>query len=1651
MSRKPLQNRLENLFKTFEDIEAAQPEHNPAPMQGWYWECSPDGEYLSCSPEVTSYLGLTADVFQGQSISSFQVDPASTAALQAIFQNDSSQTETEVVFLSNDRKPVNARFTVLARIGQNGHAARVQGFVQVLSQPIEEKPREIDSPAPQPAKAAPPKPKPAKKIVTGTLNAGGLAIEGENIRPSSKVWTNAAAQSLTTRQPVTQSLEPGQPSVIAMPLNLRERSGILEIVDDLNGRKWSEEDRQFVQEVANQLALAIENAELYQTVQLELGERTRAEQEIREHYKDLATLNIAGQELSRMTSSQEIFNLVAMIADQLTESDVLRVAQYDVVKRMVAFPIIREQGANNSLEFTQLGNDVAGYLFWTRKPLLIARNLASEFVDKGISLPEKLPASMLAIPMLAGDRPVGAIILEAHTREEAYSNTHIDLLSALSAQATISLENATLFQEIRAALAAIENRERYQANVAQVAATLSKYGSKSLPEVLASLGQAAQSERVFFAEAHTAENGEQYWLVNSEWNSRENTTGTIIELNRRIASAKLSYVRTQLQDAGWLAADTLTLPPPDRDFFTERSTGSILILSVPGQTTLPGFIAFEHSQNKRDWQQDEIRLLQVAADSLSNTMLRENLLKQVQVSLRDTENLYTLSHNLALTSNLDEMLAQVAAGLNSEENSQFNLVIFNYAQDGALQSMAIAASHGAAALPVGHELSLSVYKEAFCRNSNAYFDDLETAGIPDAARQAWLLENNHSAALLPLWTGKRQTGLLYALSSVKNAFSDQFKRYTPAIIDQLATLVENTRLFDETQEALSETGLLYRISDAISQAETPQELARIVAEHLMPTGAERVSLLQVTLSSNGEPSEVEVIGFYDAAGEFQRAGLRIPAANLPLIQTIGSEPVIIQNVKSSHFDPVSRKTLIQLQIQSGCLYPLLSTGSLVGLLLVSSSQITEFKPEEIRRLQVAANSMAVTMEKQNLLREAQRRALELQTAAEIARDTSSTLSLDDLLSRIVPLICERFNYYHASIFLLDADQKFAVVRESTGEAGKDLKARKHKLAVGSRSIIGTVTATGEPLVVNDTNAYANYYPNPLLPETRAEMGIPLKLGSQIIGALDIQSTRANSITDDDVSVLQILSDQIAIAIENARAYEISQQAVEEMREVDRMKSQFLANMSHELRTPLNSIIGFSRVILKGIDGPINETQTQDLSAIYNSGQHLLNLINDILDLSKIEAGKMELSFSEVHIGELADSVMSTGIGLVKGKPVRMEQIIPEGLPSARADGTRVRQVLLNFISNAAKFTDEGSITIEAGVKIGPKGKPELMITVTDTGPGIAPEDTHKLFQPFSQVDDSPTRKTGGTGLGLSICRSLIDMHGGRIGLLRSQVGVGSTFFFTLPLYDESLSHTPPAQHSPRAGTTILAIDDDPQIIGLYERYLKPQGYQVIGLTNPAQAVELARTLQPAAITLDVMMPEKDGWHVMHDLKNMPETRNIPVIFCSIIDQEEKAFSLGAADYLVKPFLQEDLIQAIQRLNPAGKIHRVLVVDDSIDDLRLVQKMLEGNDLQVDLAEGGQRGWEALQAQPPDALVLDLFMPDLNGFEILARLRNDPLLQSLPVIVLTGADLTAEQRVQMIEMGQKYLPKGRLSENELVNAIEQALQAYQLTPTTPPEE
>lgn len=484
---------------------------------------------------------------------------------------------------------------------------------------------------------------------------------------------------------------------------------------------------------------------------------------------------------------------------------------------------------------------------------------------------------------------------------------------------------------------------------------------------------------------------------------------------------------------------------------------------------------------------------------------------------------------------------------------------------------------------------------------------------------------------------------------------------------------------------------------------------------------------------------------------------------------------------------------------------------------------------------------------------------------------------------------------------------------------------------------------------------------------------------------------------------------------------------------NQMKSQFLATMSHELRTPLNSIINFTRILSSGARGSVNEGQVDYLNRVCASGEHLLGLINDILDLSKIEVGRMELYKEPCQIDELARHVIDTATGLIKEKPIELRQSITPGIPAVMADRTRIRQVMLNLLSNAAKFTDAGTITL--GIS---RADNQVVVSVTDTGIGIAPEHLDTIFEEFRQVDGESNRRYGGTGLGLAICQRLVELHGGWIWV-ESTLGGGSTFFFSLPIETDVPLYAPdtkaPEVEAPfdPDGPVVVVIDDDSAAIEIVMSYLKRDGYTVYGVRDSRRALDEARRLRPAAIILDILMPHKDGWEILAELKADPELQTTPVVLYTIAEERQLGMHLGASAYLIKPIDEAQLRGTVNQLVGGGGT--VLVIDDAPDVLEMVSSQLEQtSNCRVITANGGQAGLDRVAVQRPDVIILDLMMPDVDGFAVLKQLEDNPSTYDIPVVVLTAKDLTADERNVLNRRVRSLLTKGSTTPEHLVRKV-----------------
>ena len=468
----------------------------------------------------------------------------------------------------------------------------------------------------------------------------------------------------------------------------------------------------------------------------------------------------------------------------------------------------------------------------------------------------------------------------------------------------------------------------------------------------------------------------------------------------------------------------------------------------------------------------------------------------------------------------------------------------------------------------------------------------------------------------------------------------------------------------------------------------------------------------------------------------------------------------------------------------------------------------------------------------------------------------------------------------------------------------------------------------------------------------------------------------------------------------------------------RAKSVFLANMSHELRTPMNAIIGYSEMLTEDAEDDGNEEAAGDLRKIHNAGTHLLSLINDVLDLSKIEAGKMTLYLEKFEVGSLVDGVVSTIDPLIKKNGNRLNVSIDPTLGEMRADVTKVRQAIFNLLSNAAKFTHEGEIGLNLQGE-NSDGEDWIRMSVSDSGIGIPPEKIDRVFEEFSQADDSTTRNYGGTGLGLPISRRFCQMMGGDI-TVSSVVGEGSTFTIRLPLIVQDESETTEVStesttivpSGSEKGPVVLVVDDDPNALDLLSRTLQGSGLEVVTAGDGPQALELARSLRPAAITLDVLMPGMDGWEVLGELKADPETRDIPVIMVTMTDDREVGYALGATEFLTKPINRGELVKLLNRYAPKAATRRALMVEDLPQDRDLMRRALEQENWQVVEAENGRVGLDRLTEGEFSLILLDLMMPLMDGFEFLMEVRKVDEWRRIPILVVTAKELTEEDRQRL---------------------------------------
>jgi len=1243
---------------------------------------------------------------------------------------------------------------------------------------------------------------------------------------------------------------------------------------------------------------------------------------------------------------------------------------------------------------------------------------------------------------------------------------------------------------------------------------------------------------------------------------------------------------------------------------------------------------------------DPQRILTTMADMSSTAIDNNYLVASTQIALQETASLYGAASSINRSSNLQEVAIAIETSLDSLQADMFAVYVMIEGQVQVLVSR-----NFEEAIANGLDLEELVTVPLRDDGSGIYVVDLMRSSIGRIERM--LLESGQisTLAIANLRIKDEQGGRIFVGYHSQHTLSVGEQRFLTTVSDSASVVINNIVLLEEIQGSLQETSTIYQASRALTDASNPLDVLNVITDFLIDPSIDRVMILMLNRPQwDSVAARAEVAVMWQVDGKRDLMGMELSAETFGAWEQLSTDRILsFDNINDpdSGLKGKAYNEFAKLGANSVALIPLRVPSRSIGVIWLSRSIPAPFIDRELRVYQAFAEQTSLSLEASRLLAQTERRAGQLETTTQIAQRVGQIIDIDQLLPQVVNLIRDQFGYDHVQVFLMDNKNDWAILRASTGDAGRQLLAVNHALQKGSRSVIGRVTETGEITLALDTaDANVVHKPNPYLPNTRSELALPLIIQDRVVGALDVQSNRSNAFEQEDIQALTALAAQIAIAIDNVRLYDESQsranelaflfdvttaataadtlkdalQAIterladsmetltaaiylpqkytdakknvktlmkptalvggdqpiselsevavgdsenligivastlqsqivpniarevryapissaaqsaimvpissgselvgmviledespnaydndtltlmltlggslaaviqntllvdrlqssnEQLREIDRLKSQFLANMSHELRTPLNSIIGFSRIMLKGIGGTLSELQEQDLTTIYNSGQHLLRLINDILDQAKIEANEMTVKSAYFDVKPTVEGVKSIAIGLMKDKTLQLIVEVAPNMPQAYADEFRTRQILLNLMSNAIKFTEEGSVTLRVYATSLDDGQTTVIrADVIDTGHGIDEKDMPILFEQFRQIDNSLTRTVGGTGLGLPISKAFAELQGGRL-FVESRVGEGSVFsviFPTKPLdgkQDDQKPLVSADETKPNADTAVinrkdimrqatqimptvqamptkrevLLVEDNKDVVDQYRRALQREGFDVQTADHPSYAEAMVGQMRPTVVVMDVNFAAGQGWAILQNLKRRDDTSDIPIVVSSLSNESERAIEYGAYQFIQRPFMPDVLVKAVLLAEKEQSGDRILIIDDQPEAIRLLKQLLSqyGN-YRVYEAESGKEGISLVARRRPSLIILDLRMPDMDGFAVLDELRANPETASIPVMVVTGdVDLAIGEREQLQNI--RVVPKSGINEetyNVFLNDVKSSL-------------
>jgi signal transduction histidine kinase len=1098
-------------------------------------------------------------------------------------------------------------------------------------------------------------------------------------------------------------------------------------------RAFLDEESAFIGSLVGRVTSYIENLQFTEQIQL--------------RSKELSILNELARSLSALVDEGQIAEALYQHICRLVNVDDFFIAYYDPGSQIVSFPLTYIYGKRIEVDSRILGEGLTDYIIRHREPLLIGDNILDFMKEIGVKFipvgDDKPSLSWLGVPILYGEDVLGVINVQTVSIPNLYKEHDRDLLVSVANQAAVVIKNARAYVQTQKALADRKSAElmiQKRAAELETVAKLSMVVSNILdPQKLLKVfvDQAKREFVLYHVHIYLLDESQQQLILSA--GSGEIGQKMVAENWRIPIDREHSLVAKVARERQGVIVNDIHSEPDFLPNIYLPDTQSEMAVPLLVGDTIYGVLDVQ-SDNINHFSEEDLSIQTTLASQVAIALQNSTLYSNTQKALADREVLLATSDSLYAGANqiihartISDVLFSMIECTDLKNFDRAEITFFDHPWVDETPNLGIVAAtwekNGDRSLHIkGSSYPIKNFPlTAYVRSdSPTFISDLETDDRLDSKARASGLLYGKTLAWFPLVSGGEWYGWLSAASNQTLMLTENTLRQIESLVSMGAAVIQSQRLQEGMENRLHEL----------------TELQRVMSREAWST-----YLYQ---------RENEITGYV-----FDNLSTR----------TISSEDLLSYqtNQQSSGLVEIPHHKKVPLAIG----------GETVGFLGVKEDVIRILTEEDREFLEAIAEQVSQALERTRLIEQTQKSAVELQTVASVSSASSTILDPIQLLQSVVDLTKNSFNLYHAHVYLIDETGENLTLAVGAGDIGRKMVSEGWSIRMEKESIVARAARLRQGQIVNDVRLADEYLPNPVLPDTRSEMAIPMIVGNRLLGVFDAQSNQVNFFTEDDLRTYSTLASQTSIALQNAQLFAEQAMTVERLRELDHLKSSFMANMSHELRTPLNSILGFTQVILEGIDGPLTDFMEADLQLIEKNGKHLLNLINEVLDMAKIESGRLSLSFEPVDLRELLGDVLETTAPQAKDKNI---YLLLDDNPAddlvVSADQIRMRQVMLNLIGNAIKFTEIGGITVQ----ILKKGD-WVRMQFCDTGIGIPIDKLETIFEAFSQVDTSTTRKAGGTGLGLPISRRLVEMHGGRLWAeSKGMAGEGSIFHLDIPVH-----------------------------------------------------------------------------------------------------------------------------------------------------------------------------------------------------------------------------------------------------------------------------